>query len=73
MGCGASAQAPSPESIKQQQVRGGGNGGGTKGQPTDMGIQDDAYEMDDEVAQQTAELRSKLASKFTWWNFTGIN
>ena len=48
MGCGASAQAPSPESIKQQQVRGGGNGGGTKGQPTDMGIQDDAYEMDDE-------------------------
>ncbi len=56
MGCGASAQAPSPESIKQQQVGGGGNGGGTKGQPTDMGIQDDAYEMDDEVAQQTAEL-----------------
>ena len=56
MGCGASAQAPSPESIKQQQVRGGGNGGGTKGQPTDMGIQDDTYEMDDEVAQQTAEL-----------------
>ncbi len=60
MGCGASAQAPSPESIKQQQVRGGGNGGGTKGQPTDMGIQDDAYEMDDEVAQQTALLSDSL-------------
>ena len=53
MGCGASAQAPSPESIKHQQIQGDD---GTKGQPTDRGIQDDAYEMDDEVAQQTAEL-----------------
>ena len=53
MGCGASAQAPSPESIKTQQRQAAGNAGS---KATDMGIVDDSYEMDDEVAQQTAEL-----------------
>ena len=54
MGCGASAQAPSPESIKTQQRPAAGNAGSKA--TTNMGEVDDNYEMDDEVAQQTAEL-----------------
>lgn len=58
MGCGASAAAPTPPGTNEYQGGGGGGGGG--GRSTQSASSGKAapvqYEMDDEVAQQTAEL-----------------